>query len=263
MLHLRGVRTSGRGVTREEGAERCRGLEQVSQQQHPWRWGWGTGQGAALCLIGRPAAPPTTDWVTAAEGSAHCRVSPGQQNGLPRDWLSLRRFDTRAADRFGQLRPSPWAPGCHPAGACGAAGGGGPWGLGWKGSELGAPGSTSPLRGSARPSTPGGKRCAYMGLPYPHPHPPATSLLLTWRSPGSPPGKPGLPRTLGGDGVLGAARRGGLRAVATGALQRVPAAPLGVQLEAPRQGQRQLLARLHLLTRLQGEARDTDKPPGP
>lgn len=81
--------------------------------------------------------------------------------------------------------------------------------------------------------------------------------------PGKPPGKPGLPRTLGGDGVLGAARRGGLRAVATGALQRVPAAPLGVQLEAPRQGQRQLLARLHLLTRLQGEERDTDKPPGP
>lgn len=42
-----------------------------------------------------------------------------------------------------------------------------------------------------------------------------------------------LPRTLGGNGVLGAARGGRLGAVAAGALQRVPAAPLGVELEAP------------------------------
>lgn len=42
-----------------------------------------------------------------------------------------------------------------------------------------------------------------------------------------------LPRTLGGDGVLRAARGGRLGAVATGALQRVSAAPLGVELEAP------------------------------
>lgn len=56
--------------------------------------GGGRGQGAALCITGRLAAPLNTDWVTAAEGSAHCRVSPGQQNSLPWDWLSLRSFDT-------------------------------------------------------------------------------------------------------------------------------------------------------------------------
>ena len=75
---------------------------------------------------------------------------------------------------------------------------------------------------------------------------------------GSPPGNPGPPRTLGGDGVLRAAWGGRLRAVAAGALERVPAAPLRVQLEAPRQGQRQFLASLHLLTRLHaGGTRET------
>lgn len=73
-----------------------------------------------------------------------------------------------------------------------------------------------------------------------------------------------LLRTLGGDGVLRAARGGRLGAVPAGALQRVPAAPLGVELEAPRQGQCEFPTSLHLLTRLQaGAERGTDKPPEP
>ena len=82
--------------------------------------------------------------------------------------------------------------------------------------------------------------------------------ILTWHCSGSLAGKPRLPPTLGGDGVLGAAGCCGLGAVATGALKRIPAAPLGVQLEAPRQGQCQFLTSLHLLSRLQvgGKRRD-------
>lgn len=59
--------------------------------------------------------------------------------------------------------------------------------------------------------------------------------------------------TLGGDGVLRAAWGGTLCAVAAGALQRVPAAPLRVQLQTPRQCQGQLLTSLHLIPRLQVE----------
>ena len=82
--------------------------------------------------------------------------------------------------------------------------------------------------------------------------------VLTWHCSGSPAGEPRLPPTLGGDGVLRAAGGGGLGAVATGALKRIPAAPLGVQLEAPRQGQCQFLTSLHLLPGLQvgGKRRD-------
>ena len=78
---------------------------------------------------------------------------------------------------------------------------------------------------------------------------------------GGPPSSPGTAQearlessgspTLGGDGVLGTAGSGGLGAVAAGALKRVPAAPLGIKLEAPRQGQGQFLTSLHLLSRLQ------------
>lgn len=80
--------------------------------------------------------------------------------------------------------------------------------------------------------------------------------------PFSSPGAPReaqRPHTLGGNGVLRAARGGRLGAVAAGALQRVPAAPLSVQLEAPRQGQGQLLTSLHLFARLQvGGKRHTE-----
>lgn len=58
--------------------------------------------------------------------------------------------------------------------------------------------------------------------PFPHLAPAQEAQVDTW-----------LPHTLGGNGVLGAAWRGRLGAVAAGALQRVPAAPLGVELEAP------------------------------
>lgn len=58
---------------------------------------------------------------------------------------------------------------------------------------------------------------------------PLARCLLTWSRPESRRAS-WAPRTLGGDGILRAARGGGLRAIATGALERVPAAPLRVQL---------------------------------
>lgn len=61
---------------------------------------------------------------------------------------------------------------------------------------------------------------------------PPARCLLTWSRPESRTAS-WAPRTLGGDCVLGTARGGGLCAVAAGALQRVSAAPLRVQLEAP------------------------------
>ena len=78
----------------------------------------------------------------------------------------------------------------------------------------------------------------------------AARLLLTWSRP-EIRRVSWAPRTLGGDGILGAARGSGLGAVAAGALEGVPAAPLHVQLEAPRQGECQFLTGRHLLTRLQ------------
>lgn len=63
--------------------------------------------------------------------------------------------------------------------------------------------------------------------------------------------------TLRWDRVLGTARSCGLGAVAAGALQGIPAAPLGVQLQPSRQSERQLLTGLHLLTLLLTHRRET------
>lgn len=63
--------------------------------------------------------------------------------------------------------------------------------------------------------------------------------------------------TLRWDCVLGTARSCGLGAVAAGALQGIPAAPLGVQLQPSRQSERQLLTGLHLLTLLVTHGKET------